>query len=123
MNLLSWFTGDNKNVGSVIDGVKSGLDSAFYTEQEKAESDQKVLDFTLEYLKVTSNQSMARRIIAFIVVGVWATLLILAVVIQPFSEDYSLFIFNVLKDSVKDPFSIIIGFYFATQMLKGLLSK
>jgi len=33
------------------------------------------------------------------------------------------FVFAVLKDLIKDPFNIIIGFYFATQMLKGLLNK
>jgi len=123
MGLLSWFTGDNKNVSSIIDGVKSGLDYAVYTDQEKSEADQRVLDFTLKYLEATKNQSLARRVIAFIIVGVWAILLILAVTSKLFSEDYSKFIFEVLANVVKDPFSIVIGFYFATQMLSGLFSK
>jgi len=54
----------------------------------------------------------------------WALLLISAVIAKGFDNDeFSKFLFETLRDVIKDPFSIVIGFYFATQMLKGLLSK
>lgn len=121
MSLLGWFTGDNKNVGSVIDGVKSGLDSAFYTEQEKAEADKKILDFTLEYLKVTANQSMPRRVLAFGTFAIWALFLILAVAFKLFNNEAdSKFMFDILKDIVFQPHSLIMSFYFLVPSVNKL---
>jgi len=124
MSWFSWLTGDNKNVSSVIEGVKSGLDYAVYTEQEKAEADKAVLDFTLEYLKVTAHQSKARRGLAFLTAGIWALFLVLAVVFKLIdSEEQSKFMFEVLRDLIMQPHSLIMSFYFLVPSVNKLKSK
>lgn len=124
MSAWGWLTG--KNAGKIIDGAKQGLDKAWYTEEEKADADKGFLEFTLAYMKATLPQALTRRIIAVVVVGVWAVLVLTIVVSGYFSRtegSFAMFTFNVLKELVMNPFNIVLGFYFLTQTIRAAMSK
>jgi len=120
MGWFSWLTGESKTAEKVVDGVSSGLDMMFYTDEEKAIAAHKVLDFKIEYAKHTQNQSVARRVIAFIVSGIWGLLNIVAVALYFISEPASDFIFKVINQNINTPFMIIVGFYFAAHIVGKL---
>ena len=98
--------------GDTTKAVLSGIDKAWFTDQEKS-------DYLLKYLAATQPQNMARRLIAFIVVFLWALLVLIAVIAQPFMPEWSDKIFYILEDVVNMPFSIIIGFYFAAHLARS----
>ncbi len=122
MSLFGWLTGGGDTANKVIETASSGLDMLFFTDEEKSIAGQKVLDFKLEWLKATSGQNLARRFIAFGVVGLWCLGVLAACIAKLFSEGYSEFLFTILKDVVGLPFTVIIGFYFAAHMV-GKLKK
>ena len=100
----------------VLDAGLSGIDQAWFTGQEKAA-------WFLKYLSATQPQNLARRVIAFGIVGLWMFLVILAVLIGlVFGIEEgarSLFVFSVIKELVQIPFLGIMAFYFATHLLRA----
>ncbi len=98
--------------GDTTSAVLSGIDKAWFTDQEKS-------GFFLKYLAATQPQNLARRLIAVIVVLLWAMLILLGVALYKFDPAYSDFIFSTLKDVVNTPFGIIIGFYFAAHLARA----
>lgn len=110
--ILGAIFGSAKNTETVL----SGIDKVWFTNEEKS-------DFFLKYLAATQPQNLARRLIAIIVVALWAALIILGVAVHPWDSDYSQQIFFTLKDVVNTPFSIIIGFYFAAHLARAWQSK
>ena len=120
--MFGWLFGNSDSANKVVDGVVSGIDSMFFTDQEKSIASQKVLDFKIEYAKHTQNQSIARRVIAFAITGLWAILNLLAVALWFISEPASKFIFEVLKENINVPFMIVVGFYFAAHIV-GKIGK
>ena len=62
----------SKDTSKIVDAAIGGIDSLFYTDQEKAEANMKVLDFKLEWAKATSGSNIARRFIAMIVTSIWS---------------------------------------------------
>lgn len=101
-----------------MEGVKKGLDAVWFTNEERAKVDEGVRAFFLEYLKTTQPQNLARRYIAFGIVGLWMLLVLLAVATHWVSETYSQFVFSVIDEHVNYPFLGIMAFYFATHMLR-----
>lgn len=72
-------------------------------------------------LKITQNQSPARRLIAFIVCLVWALLVVCWVVnIQVGNVTEAVAIKTFMVETVKEPFNYIIGFYFLTNIISGI---
>jgi hypothetical protein len=120
MGLLSWITGESKAAEKAIDGVTNGLDAMFFTDEEKSVANQKVLDFKLKWAQATSGQNLARRYISLLVVALWVLLVVLTVFLKLIGSESSDFVFNILKDIVNNPFMLIIGFYFAAHIARGL---
>jgi len=120
--MWSWLFGNSKNTEKVVGGVVDGLDAMFFTDEEKSVAAQKVLDFKIEYAKHTQNQSVARRVIAFIISGLWGALNLIAVALYFISEPASQFVFKVIESNINVPFMIVVGFYFAAHVV-GKLSK
>lgn len=104
--------GSEKNTEKIL----AGIDKSFFTTEEKS-------DFFLKYLAATTPQNLARRFIAFAVVGLWSFLVLLAVIAWQWSKEYADYIFNVLHDVVGTPFSIIIGFYFLAHLTRQIPRK
>lgn len=64
----------SKTVNNVFDGIASGIDKAFFTKEEKADYNKSMFDLRLKTLDVimkgnSAGDSLARRIIAFILIG------------------------------------------------------
>ena len=120
--MFGWLFGNSDSANKVVDGVVSGVDAMFFTDEEKSVAAQKVLDFKIEYAKHTQNQSVARRVIAFIVSGIWGFLNLLAVALYFLSEPASQFVFKVINENINVPFMIVVGFYFAAH-IAGKIGK
>ena len=107
-------------VSTVAEGVKTGfsmLDNAFYTEQEKAENANKVMDIWLKLQMVLANDNsisaLTRRLIAFFIIGTFCFLVIFACLIWRWNPEWSAFILKVLVDSQLTYITLgICGFFF-----------
>lgn len=120
MGWFSWLTGSSDTANKVVDSAVSGLDVMFFTDEEKSQASQKVLDWKLKYLKATAPQNVARRAIAIMVVALWMFLILLGVGMEMLgAHGISKFIFDTLTENVNTPFGIIIGFYFAAHVVRG----
>ena len=119
MNILSAIFGSSKNTQNIVDGAVSGLDKMFFTKEEKSEANAKLGDWYLKYLEATQPQNLARRLIAMMVVFLWAMLVVAGVAVYKFDLNYSEYVFRVLDDVVMNPFLMIMGFYFAAHVVRA----
>ena len=119
MNIFKRIFAKPEDVSKVVDGAVKGLDKMFFTNEEKAEANQKLYEWYLKYLAATDGQNIARRFIAMVVVLLWALLVVFGVIVRWFNESMSDFVFKVLVDVVMTPFSIVIGFYFLTHVVRS----
>ena len=119
MGWLSKIFGNEKQLDKLTTGAVSGLDKMFFTKEEKADANQKLSEWYLRYLEATQPQNVARRVIAFIVVGLWALLVLVGVAAQLFDAPYAKYVFEVLAEVVMNPFLLIVGFYFLTHTVRA----
>ena len=120
MGFLSFLTGGSDVAEKVVDGVSSGLDVMFYTDEEKSQANQKILDWKLAYAKATAAMSISRRIIVCGVCFVWIVLVLLLIIVASFAgNDSQMFkdLFDIMKDVVNPPFMIIVAFYFLAHVV------
>ena len=118
--VIKGWLGSSELVEKGLDMVDRGLDMAIYTGEEKAIAGQKILDWKLNWIKATGAQSVARRVIAFAVVGIWAYLVLLGVHlhIAGFTKEAT-FIFKILSDIVTNPFLMVMGFFYAAHLIRA----
>ena len=116
--ILGAIFGSSKNTTTIVDGAVAGLDKMFFTKEEKSEANAKLGDWYLKYLSATQPQNLARRLIALVVVILWASLVLLGVAVYKFDSGFSMFIFDTLRDLVNEPFMIIMGFYFLAHVVR-----
>ena len=122
MGWLSWLSSGSSSAEKVVDAAIATGDALFFTDEEKSVANMKKLEWILAYMKTTSGQNLARRLIAVGVVGLWVVLVLVAVVAGYFVRgdgSYSEWVFSIIRDAVKEPFMIIIGFYFLTSALRA----
>ena len=117
--LLGAIFGSSKNTETIVDGAVSGLDKMFFTKEEKSEANAKLSEWYLRYLEASQPQNLARRFIAIIVVVLWSMMILFGVLTWRMDSEYSVFIFDTLRDIVNAPFMIIIGFYFAAHVVRS----
>ena len=118
-SMISGMFGSSKNVEKGLDMVSSGLDALIFTDEEKTVANQKVLDWKLKWISATGAQSVARRVISYVIVGLWSYIVLLAAHLHLLGmTKESEFLFRVLKDVLHWPFITIIGFYFAAHMIR-----
>jgi len=106
------------NTGTKIIDKIAGTD---WTSKEKA-------DWLLKYQEATRHQSPARRFIAIAVTSIWCLLVTVMTVSyiigNIFSQPEILMIAKdmkmIMKDIVAEPMNLVIGFYFAINILQSL---
>lgn len=98
----------SKALGAVI---KTG-DAMVYTKEEKAQDSLKSDEWWLKYQEATLPQNRARRLIAVIITGLFAYLVVLASLVWLFSTEYAAYLLAILQTVVAAPFVAVIGFYF-----------
>jgi len=112
--LLNFFKGLFSK-SSIIDSGLKGLDSAFFTDQEKS-------TFMLEWLKASAPMAIARRFIAILIMFLWVLgVLMCGALLYLDSPKYEVMA-KFMDETVNDPFSVVMGFYFLAHVV-GRLNK
>ena len=125
--------GTDKAIESVIDNVSSGIGKLIYTDEEKADDKAKSVTearaMIIEWMRTTSGQNLARRLIALIVTGVWVLQYVGAMVLsitavwvpdpKPFQE--SARIMGGYAEQMNGAMMLILGFYFAAPHMGKLV--
>ena len=126
MSIFSWITGSSKSAEKAVDGVVSGIDAMFFTDEEKSQANMKALELKIEFARATAGMSISRRIIVVMVSSAWLLLVMLLAGLGVWlgkeapAVDY---LFRLLTDVVMQPFSIIVGFYFLAQVVGNARGK
>lgn len=141
MSLWTELWGRGKTVDKVVEAGIDGIDAAFYTSEEEARDSISRAQMALEFLKALPNASIARRLIALLIVGFWMFVGLDYV----FLVNYASFVCipgdftaaahacaplyaadrinQFMVDAVKEPVNWILGFYFLAHVVTGLASK
>lgn len=105
-------------IEKTVDGIYSGVDKVFFTQEERSEATQKAQEIYQAMWMAAVPSALSRRIIACSVTFVWVILVLLMVALGIFDNMASAeFTFEVMKSIVATPFGIIIGFYFLSQVV------
>jgi len=113
---VGFFTGGSKTADTLVDGAVRGIDALYFSPEEKAHMSKEAFELYLKYQEATAPQNVARRQLALGVVATYLILVVLGVIVFPFMETYSDFIFKVLSEVLHWPVITIIGFYFLKRM-------
>ena len=130
MGFLTGLLGTPKVVDTVANTVKSGmgmLDSAFYTDQEKAANANKIMDNWLDIQKATASEnslrSVTRRILAWCIMGVFLFLILFACAVWKFDPAWAEYTKTTIVDSQVGYLAMIVGFFYFGSYGIGTLMK
>ena len=101
----------------------SMLDDAVFTKQEKAVEKRKFLDKYIELILNSKHMSVARRVIAFLFVIQYMILINICVIGMIIGASWVTELKTALIDWIKQPVSIIVGFYFFQAIVKTGMNK
>lgn len=126
MGLFSWITGNSGAAEKAVDGAIKGVDALFFTDEERSQAAQKVLELKIDYAKHTAFMSISRRVIVVAVCAVWTLavliLLFLALMFGIGAPSFKA-VKAVMVDVVMQPFSIIVAFYFLAHVASKAKGK
>jgi len=117
--MFGWLFGGSKAADKTVNSISNGLDKLVYTDEEKGDAHRAGVELFIEYQRATQPQNLARRLIALILVGLFAALVLLVASVWPFNKEYAKFVFTLLTDVVVTPVGIIIAFYFVRSLIPG----
>jgi hypothetical protein len=131
MSLLTTLFGTPKVVNTVADTVKAGvgmIDEAFYTDQEKAQNALKTWDVWLNIQKTTAQEnsirSVTRRILAWMIIGVFLLLVVSACGLYYWFPEWSAYIGTTISETQLGWLVLAVGtFYFGTYGIGTLVKK
>ena len=119
MGILSSIFGTPKVIDTVAETVKSGvgmLDNAFYTEQEKAANNAKMMDLWLEIQKTTASEnsirSITRRYLAWVVMGTYVLIVLMACIVWKLDPAWAEYILSLLTKTNLSYLALIVGFFY-----------
>lgn len=119
MGFWSSIFSSSETVNKTVDAVIKSGDALFYTDEEKAIASQKKLDWILKYHEASKGSNIARRFLAIMIIGVFLFLVVAcAILILVESPERFALMFNLIKDTLATPVSVIIGFYFLSGMVR-----
>ena len=141
MGIFRRIFGSAKSLDGLVDAAKSGIDKLVYTGEEKAEAAERReerlleqqrfhLDWMGTWLKTTSPQNVARRVLAFLWVGSFMLLLWVSVVFNvvaafagdPISwVDAAEHVRKTLAEDLSMETMLILTFYFAPHLGEKLV--
>lgn len=97
---------------NLVDKASAAIDASVLTDEEK-------MQYFIEYQKATLPQNVARRLLALMIVGVFLLLIIASVALFRIDQPYSQFIYDIAKNVLLAPVTVIIGFYFLKRFSMG----
>lgn len=132
MGFLSSLFSSKKAVDSVpetaakiVDGVISGVDKLFFTDEEKAEVSQKAMDSIYDFIKSTigenSIRSITRRRLAVMIAGAFLFLLILGGLVFPYDKEWSAYLLDCAK-ALSGLVLAVSVFYFGPYQVGGMIT-
>jgi len=127
--------GTDKAIEKGIDVVSNGLDKLIYTSEEKADdaaSDRsEARKMTIEWMRTTQGQNLARRLLALIVTATWLFMYLLSTALDVasiWSETH----LKALQETagaigtrateMNGAMMLILGFYFAAPHMRGIVT-
>jgi len=137
-SLIGRVFGSDKAASSLIDNVSKGLDKLVYTGEEKAEADARAVtearSMVIDWLRTTSGQNLARRILAFMVASVWLGFYVATAAVaiagiwvsDPDVAEKLIESGDVLSEratQMNGAMMLILGFYFAAPHLGKVVDK
>lgn len=105
-------------IDKTIDALVSTGDALFFTDEERSKANLQLLDAKIEFYRATQGSRLARRVIAFILVGTWIAMIVFGLLMRTLGNiEISDHAYNVASDVLSTPVSLVISFYFATSMI------
>ena len=116
----------SKDISSVIGHVASGLDKAWFTDQEKAKVSLDTIQLHLKLVETTMNESsirsITRRILAWLIMGGFLFLVVFAAIVYKFSPEWAAFVFKCAGQTYE--LVLMVGFfYFGYFAVSSVVSK
>ena len=134
LGLLGKIFGSEKALGSLVKNGARALDKLYYTKEEKADDAakhrEKARDQVIDFMRATQGQNIARRLIALIIIGIWATfyvtgmLLVIVAVFNDANADNLKEAAVIINESISDVEAImmlVIAFYFGAPHVDSVL--
>jgi cation transport ATPase len=106
--LLKWLFGNS----DIVDKASKAIDASVLTDEEK-------MQYFIEYQKATLPQNVARRLLALMVVGLYLVFIMLCAALYKIDLEYAQFIYDLAKETLLTPVTVIIGFYFMKRFSMG----
>lgn len=125
MSMLSkafkWFASGPDAATKVLDAGIKGIDALIYTEEERAEAKQSLIDNWIELQKAlgeeTTVRAVTRRALAVITIVCFSILVMGAALAWPFSQEYAKFLLELASSQFGWLVLGVAGFYFGPYML------
>lgn len=120
MGMLDIFTGKHAEksldiVESGVEGIKSGLDKMFYTDEEKADASRRITELHLKFIELSASEntvrSITRRYLAIMIMGIYLSLEVGSVIAYPFNMRFAQYIQTVGEDISPLALSVAIFFF------------
>lgn len=111
-----------KTTTAVVEHAGTFIDKAFYTKEEKADANLKVLEFNLKSMEIAQKfnpdgKSLSRRLIAFGFVGSFLLALWIGTMLECFDISQA-DIFFLMADKLEPDVRIVLYFYFGYYAVK-----
>lgn len=117
--MLGWLFGGTDAANKTISSISSGIDKLVYTPEEKADASREGVKLWIEYQKATQPQNLSRRLIALVIVAVWALTVIAAGILgvtsafdNPNAGTAASFLLDLLFKAIMPSVVVIVSFYF-----------
>ncbi len=109
------------------DGIISGLDKMVFTDEEKTDAKQKWFDKMVDFQKALMQEALpsavSRRVLAWMIAGIYLLHVTAASIIWRFNQDWAKFIIDNAVSRVEFAFSAVISTYFIYHGLKQVMKK
>jgi len=132
MGLWGWLTGVKTadkamdTINNVTDHVASGLDKLFFTDQEKAQISIETAQLHLKFIELTLNESsirsITRRVLAWAIMTVFLSLLVISAGVWKFDAEWARFIFNCASQTY-ELVLLVAFFYFGYFAVSSVVKK
>lgn len=119
MSFFKFLVGSPEAAVKTAGVIAKGIDELHYSKEEQAQGAQKAQEWLVEYMKATTGQNVARRMIAVIVTGEWALFVNIWAVLRlsgrvAMAKDF----LTMLQDVIAPAFAIVMAFYFTAGMVQ-----
>jgi len=109
-------------VGRATDGVVAGIDKVWFTKEEKAELNYKVIESHIKLMEVLAKEDtskgLTRRYLSFMFCGTFLTMVIAAGAIWRFDPTWCQVLIDLLK-LLSTPTMAVVIFYFGMYAFQG----